>query len=118
MTELVFFTPVLLLLVFVALAATEYLADRRHISYVTDQAARFATGAPADPLSPRPHGTPPTPTAVAAYVQEVSDLPVVEVNVTPDPTLLLNGTPVTVTVTMHHDLGPLADLADALAGLI
>ena len=117
-TELVLFLPVLILLVFVALAATEYVADRRHVAYVTEQAARFATGAPEEVRSPRPHGTAPTPTAVAAYVEEMSDLPVAEVKVTPDPTLLLHGTPVTVTVTVHHDLGPLADLADALAGLL
>jgi len=116
--ELALFLPVLILLLFVALSLTEYVADRRHLSYVTEQAARFAAGARQDARSPRAPAARPTPDAVAAYVAEISDLPVVEVTVTPDPTLLYPGAEVTVAVAAHHDLGPLADIADALAGVI
>ena len=112
------FLPVLVLLLFVALSLTEYVADRRHLAYVTDQATRFAAGAPQDPTSPRAPGVRPTPDAVAAYVTEISDLPVLEVTVSPDPTLLYPGAEVTVAVAAKHDLGPLADIADALAGVI
>ena len=116
--ELVLFLPVLVLLVFGALSATEYVSDRRHISYVTEQAARYAAGAPQDARSPQPPDVRPTPAAVAAYVAEISDLPVTDVTVTPDPTVVFPGNEVTVSVTMHHDLGPIADIADALAGII
>lgn len=116
--ELAVFLPLLVLLLLVALSVTEYVADRRHVAYVTDQATSFATGAPQERPSAQAAGTPPTPQAVAAYVAQISDLPVVEVTVTPDPTLLYPGAEVTVDVTMHHDLGPLAAIADALAGLV
>ncbi|HUR49438.1 MAG TPA: TadE/TadG family type IV pilus assembly protein [Acidimicrobiales bacterium] len=116
--ELALFTPLLVLLLLAALGVTEYVADRRHLSYVTEQAARFAAGRAPEPGSPRPPGVRPTPEAVAAYVAEISDLPLVEVTVTPDPALLFPGAPVTVGVTLHHDIGPIADIADTLAGLI
>ena len=109
--------PVLVLAVLVAFSATEYVADRRHLSHVAEQAARFATGAQPSPSVPQPPQAPPTPAAVAGYVEELSDLPVVAGNVTPDPTLLFPGAEVTVEVTVQHDLGPVADVADALAGL-
>lgn len=116
--ELAVFLPLLSLLLLVALSATEYIADRRHIAYVADQASRFATGAPHERGGAPTTASRPTPEAVAAYVAEIADLPVVEVTVTPDPTLLFPGGAVTIAVTMHHDLGPLADVADALAGLV
>lgn len=116
--ELAIFTPLLVLLLFAALAVTEYVSDRRHIAYVAEQAARFATGSAQEPRSPRPPGVQPTPEAVAAYVGEISDLPVVEVTVTPDPTLLFPGSEVTVGITAQHHIGPIAVIADALAGMI
>jgi hypothetical protein len=116
--ELAIFTPLLVLLLFAALALTEYVADRRHVGYVTEQAARFATGSAQEPRSPRPPGVRPTPEAVAAYVAEISDLPVVEVTVTPDPTRLFPGSEVTVGVTVQHDIGPIAVIADAVAGAL
>lgn len=116
--EILLFLPVLVLLVLGGLSATEYISDRRHVAYVTDQAARFATGAPPQRGGPRPPAVPPTPDAVAAYVAQISDVPIAAVTVTPDPTVLFPGSEVTVAVTARYDLGPLADLADALAGVV
>ena len=116
--ELALFLPFMALLLAMAVSTTGLVSDQNHLNHVTETAARFATRADDDPTSPRPHGTPPTAGAVAAYVEEISDLPVVEVTVTPDPTLTYPGGDVTVSVTLQHDAGPLGSVANAVSGLI
>ena len=116
--ELALFLPVLVLLVGLAVGAVRMVGDQNHLNQVTESAARFATRSAVDPMNPEPYRTRRTPEAVAAYVEELSDLPVLEVSVTPDPTIVYPGSDVTVSVTVHHDAGPLADLANTLVGLI
>ena len=116
--ELALFLPILVLLVAASVGAVRMVADQNHLNQVTESAARFATRSSVDPLNPEPYGTARTAAAVAAYVEELSDLPVLEVVVTPEPTTAYPGTDVTVSITVHHDAGPLADAANAVAGLI
>lgn len=116
--ELALFLPVLILLVGLGVGAVRMVGDHNHLNQVTESAARFATRSSVDPMNPVPYSTRRTPEAVAAYVEELSRLPVLEVVVTPDPTIAYPGTDVTVSVTVHHDAGPLADLANAVADLI
>lgn len=116
--ELALFLPVMALLIALGVGATGMVSDQNHLNQVTETAARFATRAADDPVNPGPYGTRPTPAAVAAYVEEISELPVVEVTVTPDPNLAFPGDDVTVAVTLQHDVGPLGHAANALAGLM
>lgn len=116
--ELALFLPMLVLLVAFSVGAVRMIADQNHLNQVTESAARFATRSSVDPMNPEPYSTARTPAAVAAYVEEMSDLPVLEVVVTPDPTTAYPGTDVTVSITVHHDAGPLAGVANAVAGLI
>ena len=116
--ELALFLPMMALLIAMAVSATGLVSNQNHLNHVTETAARFATRAGDDPSNPRPHGTAPTPGAIAAYVEEISDLPVVQVQVTPDPTLTYPGGDVTVSVTLQHDAGPLGSVANAVSGLI
>lgn len=115
--ELVLFVPLLALLMAMAVSGTTLVADQNHLNQLTETAARYATRASDDPVNPRPHGAAPTTAAVAAYVAEISHLEVVEVTVSPDPTLVPAGSDVTVDVTVQRDGGPLADAANAVAGL-
>ena len=116
--ELALFLPMLVLLVAFSVGAVRMVSDQNHLNQVTESAARFATRSSVDPLDPEPYSTVRTPAAVAAYVEELSDLPVLEVVVTPDPMTVYPGADVTVSITVHHDGGPLADAANAVAGLI
>ena len=116
--ELALFLPVMALLIALGVSTTGMVADQNHLNHVTENAARFATRAAGDPSHPGPYGARPTPAAVAAYVEELSELPVLEVSVTPDPALVYPGEDVTVAVTLQHDVGPLGSAANALAGLM
>ena len=116
--ELALFLPMMALLIAMAVSATSLVSNQNHLNHVTESAARYATRAAGDPANPRPYGTAPTPPAIAAYVDEISDLPVVEVAVSPDPTLTYPGGDVTISVTLQHDAGPLGSVANAVSGLI
>lgn len=116
--ELALFLPILVLLVAASVGAVRMVADQNHLNQVTESAARFATRSSVDPMNPEPYSTRRTTAAVVAYVEELSDLPVLAVVVSPDPTLAYPGTDVTVSVTVQHDAGPLADAANAVAGLL
>ncbi len=116
--ELALFLPMLILLVALSVGAVRMVADQNHLNQVTESAARFATRSSVDPLNPEPYSTARTSASVAAYVEHLSDLPILEVVVSPDPTTAYPGTDVTVSITVHHDAGPLADAANAVAGLI
>lgn len=116
--ELVLFLPVMIILILVAFSATELFWNRRHLDDVTEEAARFATAAADEPRSPRPSGTQPTPEAVAAFVAEISEMPVLDVQVSPNPTHVAPGGEVAVAVTLEHDVGPLAGIVNALNRLI
>lgn len=116
--ELALFLPLLVLLMAASVGAVRMVADQNHLNQVTETAARYATRSSVDPLHPEPYSTRRTAAQVEAYVEDLSDLPVLEVLVTPDPTLAFPGTDVTVSVTVQHDAGPLADAANAVAGLL
>lgn len=115
--ELALFLPLLVLLAALSVGAVRMVADQNHLNQVTETAARYATRAGTDPGSVT-YSTHRTTAEVIAYVEELSDLPVLEVLVTPDPTLAFPGDGVTVAITVQHDAGPLADAANALSGLI
>ena len=116
--ELAVSLPVMVLLILLAFSATELFWNKRHLDDVASEAAHFATVASDEPRSPRPSGTRPTPEAVAAFVGEISELPVLEVAVSPDPTTIHPGEEVTVEVVLKHDVGPLATLVNGLNALI
>ena len=116
--ELALFLPLLVLLAALSVGAVRMVADQNHLNQVTETAARYATRSAADPGSSGPYSTRRTTAEVTAYVESLSDLPVVETLVSPDPTLTFPGDDVTVTITVQHDAGPLADAANALVGLI
>ena len=116
--ELALFLPILILLMAASVGAVRMVADQNHLNQVTETAARYATRSSVDPMDAGPYTTRRTAAQVAAYVQELSDLPVLEVLVTPDPTLAYPGADVTVSVTVQHDAGPLADAANAVSGLL
>ncbi len=115
--ELALFLPLLFLLAALSVGAVRMVADQNHLNQVTETAARYATRAAADPGATT-YSTRRTTAEVAAYVEELSDLPVLEVVVTPDPTLAYPGDDVTVAITVQHDAGPMADAANALTGVI
>lgn len=116
--ELALFLPMLVLLVAASVGAVRMVADQNHLNQVTESAARFATRSAIDPMNPELYSTRRTTAAVVAYVEQLADLPVLGVVVTPDPTLAYPGDDVTVSVTVQHDAGPLADAANAVAGLL
>ena len=116
--ELALFLPVMILLAALSVGAVRLVADQNHLNQVTETAARYATRSAADPGSAGPYSTRRTVAEVKAYVETLSDLPVVETLVSPDPMLTFSGDDVTVTITVQHDAGPLADAANALVGLM
>ena len=116
--ELAVFLPVFILLVLAAFSATELFWNHRHLDDVTEAAARFATAAPDEFRGPRPAGTQPTPEAVSAFVGEISELPVLDVQVSPNPLHVGPGQEVTVAVTLEHEVGPIAGIVNALNELI
>ena len=116
--ELALFLPIMLLLAALSVGAVRMVADQNHLNQITESAARYATRSAADPGSSGPYSTRRTTAEVVAYVERLSDLPVLETLVSPEPALTFSGDDVTVTVTVQHDAGPLADAANALVGLI
>lgn len=116
--ELALFGAILCLLVGASVGALRLVADNNHLNQVTEAATRYATRSSQDPNLIGTYRTRPTAAEVTAYVESISNLPVTAVEVTPDPTTAFPGDEVTVVVTVHHDAGPLADVANSLAGLI
>jgi Flp pilus assembly protein TadG len=112
---------VLPLLVFLAMTAVPVIAmelNYAELNQVSQAGARYATAAHLDPETPGVYRFRPDTAAVEAYVRRISDLPLDSVTVAPDPASSFPGDQITVTVTYRASLGPLATVANALAGLV
>jgi Flp pilus assembly protein TadG len=110
--------PVLVFLVMTATPVVSSVISYIELNEVSEAGARYATAAHLDPENPTVYRFRPDAAGVVAYVRRISDVSLETVTVTPDPASAFPGTQITVTVTHRVSYGPLATVANALAGLV
>ena len=116
--ELALMLPVLVFLVMAAVPVASAVIAYVDLNEASEAGARYATAAHLDPENPAVYRFRPDAAGVEAYVRRVSDVPLESVTVAPDPASSLPGTQVTVTLTHRVSFGPLAGVANGLAGLV
>jgi Flp pilus assembly protein TadG len=116
--ELALMLPVVVFLVMTAVPSVAAVIAYVDLSEASEAGARYATAAHLDPENPTVYRFRPDAAGVAAYLRRISEVSLDSVSVTPDPSNALPGTEVTITLTHHVSFGPLARVANALAGLV
>jgi Flp pilus assembly protein TadG len=118
MIEAALFLPLLVFLVMTAVPVVSSVITYVELNEVSEAGARYATAAHLDPENPTVYRFRPDAAGVVAYMRRISDVSLESVSVSPDPASSFPGTQVTVTVTHRVSFGPLASVANGLAGLV
>lgn len=116
--ELALVLPVVVFLVMTAVPVAAAVVAYVELNEASEAGARYATAAHLDPENPGVYRFRTDAAGVEAYVRRISDVPLASVTVSPDPSAALPGTQVTLTLTHQVSFGPLATVANALAGLV